>query len=413
MPGAGRENGPVPRKLLAVYLALAAALAALAAAGGLILFRQTGPADDIARVANRHAYDILGWELRHLPQKWLYKLGHLLEGDDWEGDEEAIRRYFALVREIRRLERDPAASEPLAAAYRERAALENRVEDVLEGRLTALLAEQGITLSPPIFSEMRLVFPPVDFELDFPPRVLAVSPRDRIELERSYFLAPGLDRATAAALEREAEAAPLYPPLGPSALVIPTGGVSTYPSVVSQLAPYEALIEAVLHEWLHQHLALFPLGRSYFASGEARTLNETVANLAARELARLFLERYPAPQAPPTPPPSPVSGFDFAAEMRALRRRVESLLAQGRIDEAERLMARQRDEFEARGYYIRRINQAFFAFHGFYADAPASIDPIGPKLEELRRRSGSLAQFLRLAAQLTSEADLDRLLAEP
>lgn len=400
-------------RLLAAYLALLAVLTGLAAVGGLLLFQQTGPGDAIAAVAERHAYDIVGWEVRHLPQKWLYKLGHLLDDSEPSGDDQALRRYFRLAREIRRLQRRPEAPQELAAARRERAALENRVEDILEGRLTAFLAEEGITISPPLFSDMRLIFPPLDFELDTPPGVLAVSPRDRIRLDRSYLLTPGLDPATVAAIEREAEAAPLYGPLGPSALVIPTGGVATYPSVVSQLAPYEALIEDVLHEWLHQYLSLFPLGRSYFAGPETRTLNETVANLASRELAQRFLQRYPPPL-PPAPTPTPTANdFDFAAEMRALRRRVEELLAAGRIEEAEGLMAAKRDEFQAKGYYIRRLNQAFFAFHGSYADAPASIDPIGPKLEELRRRAGSLQAFLRLASQLTSEADLDRLLSRP
>jgi hypothetical protein len=63
------------------------------------------------------------------------------------------------------------------------------------------------------------------------------------------------------------------------------------------------------------------------------------------------------------------------------------------------------------GYFIRRINQAYFAFHGLYADTPASSSPIGPKVEELRRRSSSLGDFIHAAAEVTSEADLDRLLA--
>jgi len=98
--------------------------------------------------------------------------------------------------------------------------------------------------------------------------------------------------------------------------------------------------------------------------------------------------------------------------MRALRLRVEELLAQGRVEEAERLMERKRDEFQEHGVYIRRINQAYFAFFGSYADTPTSIDPIGPKLQRLRDRAGSVTDFVRLARSLTSEADLDRLLAE-
>ena len=399
------------RRFLAAYLALLTLLAGFAAGGGLYLFRETGPSDAIEAAADAHAYSVVSWEIRHLPGKWLYKLGHPLNSRSRAEEEEALRRYFSLTEEIRRLERDSGAAERLKAAQDQRSRLENEVEDILEGRLTALLEHQGLVINPPLFSEMDLVFPPVDFELDFPPRVLAVSPRDRIQLDRSYLLSPGLDLATAAAIERDAEGVPIKEGVGVSALVIATSGVATYPSVVSELAPYESIIEDVIHEWLHQYLAFFPLGRSYFAGSETRTLNETVANLAGRELARLFIERYGSPLPPSSPAPAAPSDFDFATEMRALRQRVEELLASGQIAAAEGLMKDKRDEFERRGYYIRRINQAYFAFHGSYADAPASIDPIGPKLEDLRRRAGSPGEFVRLASQLTSAADLDRLLA--
>ena len=73
----------------------------------------------------------------------------------------------------------------------------------------------------------------------------------------------------------------------------------------------------------------------------------------------------------------------------------------------------KRDQFESEGLYIRRINQAYFAFHGSYADTPGSIDPIGPKLQILRERAGTAARFVRLARGLSGEADLDRLLAGP
>ena len=260
-------------------------------------------------------------------------------------------------------------------------------------------------MNPPLFSDIDLFFPPLDFELDRPPKVLAVSPRDRIELDRSYLLTPGLEPDTVAAVESESEET------GVSALVVNTGGVATYPSVIPELAPYREVVETAIHEWLHQYLTFYPLGRNYFRGAETRTLNETVANLAGGELADLFIERYGSPSSPPPPPAGSPSDFDFRAEMRALRLRVEELLAQDRLDEAERLMEEKRDDFEQHGVYIRRINQAYFAFFGSYADTPSSIDPIGPKLQRLRDRAGSVADFVRLARGLTSEADLDRLLA--
>jgi len=394
------------RSFVAAYLGLLAVFATAAVAGGVLLFRDLSSGDPIDAVANRNAYDVLGWELRHFPQKWLYKLATAFDGGRSQAEEDALlHRYFALAADIRALERDSSDADGLAEARRERDAIENDVEEVLEGRISDLLRDQGFVMNPPLFSDIDLFFPPLDFELDRPPKVLAVSPRDRIELDRSYLLAPGLEPEAVAAVEGETEET------GVSALVVNLGGVATYPSVIPELAPYDDVVETVIHEWLHQYLAFYPLGRNYFSGGETRTLNETVANLAGGELADLFIERYGSPSRPPPPVETP-SDFDFRAEMRALRLRVEELLAQGRVEEAERLMEEKRDEFEEHGVYIRRINQAYFAFFGSYADTPSSIDPIGPKLQRLRDRAGSAFEFVRLARGLTSEAELDRLLEE-
>ena len=406
-------------RLLAAYLASLALLIVGASAGGVLLFRDVSSGDPIDAVANRNAYDVLGWELRHLPQKWLYKLATVFDGGRSRADEDALlSRYFELTADIRSLERaqtacpsggarrgDGADADRLAESRRERDAIENDVEETLESRISDFLRDEGFVMNPPLFSDIDLFFPPLDFELDRPPKVLAVSPRDRIELDRNYLLDPGLGTEAVAAVESETEES------GVSALVVNTGGVATYPSVIPELASYRSMVETVIHEWLHQYLVFYPLGRSYFSGRETRTLNETVANLAGDELAEMFVQRYGSPVPPPALRQTSAE-FDFRAEMRALRLRVDELLAEGRIQEAERLMEAKRDDFEAQGVYIRRINQAYFAFFGAYADTPSSIDPIGPKLERLRDRAGSAVEFVRLARGLSSEADLDRLLAE-
>ena len=88
------------------------------------------------------------------------------------------------------------------------------------------------------------------------------------------------------------------------------------------------------------------------------------------------------------------------------------MLGRGQVAEAEALMERRRVEFAAEGYFIRKLNQAYFAFHGSYADTPGSIDPIGPRMQALLERAGSPGAFVKLAAGVTSRADLDQLLAE-
>jgi len=60
-------------------------------------------------------------------------------------------------------------------------------------------------------------------------------------------------------------------------------------------------------------------------------------------------------------------------------------------------------------YYIRKLNQAYFAFHSSYAYSPSSIDPIGSQVKTLRKMSVSPAQFLATASRLSSRQDLEKL----
>ncbi len=85
------------------------------------------------------------------------------------------------------------------------------------------------------------------------------------------------------------------------------------------------------------------------------------------------------------PPEPPV--FDFNAEMHVTRVRADELLAQGKIEEAEQYMEARRKVFWDNGYQIRVLNQAYFAFHGAYADVPggaAGEDLVGPAVRKLR-----------------------------
>ncbi len=394
------------RILLSVYLGLLTLLAAVTLAGSALLIRGMAPSSPADTAASRYSFNFVSWELRHLPEKWLYKFGNIFREEG--SDDERIARYFTLVDEINNLQSSGSDPSRLKAAEAERVQLENGAEDIIEGRVTAVLRDEGLTMGPPPFTDLDIIFPPVDFEFDSPLRLLAVSPRDRIALRTDYLLKPGLDRETVERIEAEAESDG-----DTSALVIQSAGVATYPSMISGTRAYEDLVDTVFHEWLHQHLVFYPIGQAYFSNDRGRTLNESVANLAGHELARLYIERYGGLEAetPVAPGPTTAPGFDFTTEMRALRVQVEEMLADGDVEGAEALMNRKRDEFEASGRYVRRINQAYFAFHGFYADTPGSVDPIGPKLQAVLERAGSPGDFIRLLYGVTSEDELDALVA--
>jgi hypothetical protein len=95
--------------------------------------------------------------------------------------------------------------------------------------------------------------------------------------------------------------------------------------------------------------------------------------------------------------------------MHTTRVHADELLAEGKIEEAEAYMEARRQFLWDNGYAIRKLNQAYFAFFGAYADVPggaAGEDPVGPAVRALREQSDSLADFLNTIAWINSYEDL-------
>ena len=89
-------------------------------------------------------------------------------------------------------------------------------------------------------------------------------------------------------------------------------------------------------------------------------------------------------------------------------------VAEGKIEEAETYMEERRQIFLRNGYLVRKLNQAFFAFNGAYADVPggaAGQDPVGPAVRALRAQSGSLAEFVNTMSWMWSFEQLQETLA--
>jgi hypothetical protein len=259
--------------------------------------------------------------------------------------------------------------------------------------------------------------PPVSFHFTQLPLALIVSPREVIREDANLQLDADLDLSAQVELEDRVEQA-----FGVSALVVPIGGIGTYPTMVQESGSLGWVAQVVAHEWTHNYLTLRPLGLSYESGPDQRTMNETAASLMGTAVGLIVLERFypelvPAP-APQGPPPAEAGGlaptaFDFRAEMHATRVQVDALLAEGRIDEAEAYMADRRQVFFDHGYPIRRLNQAYFAFYGAYADEPggaAGEDPVGAAVRELWSRIGSPAEFLRRISWMNDFEDLQEAL---
>ena len=392
------------------------------------------PADQLRRFTARVEFDFVGWTLGaigvKLGQDSLGEVGYLPEAERTE----LVRRYLELVDragrlqgDLARLYADPSVADPEAASVGERTALADLRQEIeaLKPGAEAILQEQaGVVLADGDLTSLGAPFPPVAFHMSKLPLGLVVSPRSAIRQDALITLLPDLTIEEQVALEQAVEGQ-----LGLSALVVQIGGIGTYPTMVEETTALDWLAEVVVHEWTHNYLTLRPLGLAYDASPETRTMNETTANLIGKVFGRALIERYypertpPAPaepQAPaaetesPTEPPGPPA-FDFNAEMHATRIEVDRLLAEGSVEEAEAYMEQRRKRLVEHGYIIRRLNQAYFAFHGAYADTPqgaAGADPVGEAVRELWGRSESPAAFLRTMAWMNSFDDLVRELSE-
>jgi hypothetical protein len=152
-------------------------------------------------------------------------------------------------------------------------------------------------------------------------------------------------------------------------------------------------------------------------------MNETTASILGREIGLLVLQRYypePFPAPPPpandaTPAESLPPVFDFRAEMHETRVTTDAFLLEGLIQQAESYMEERRMMFWDQGYRIRRLNQAYFAFYGAYADqpgGPAGEDPVGEAVRDLWARIQSPIDFLLEIARLSDYSQLQDLLAE-
>ncbi len=273
-----------------------------------------------------------------------------------------------------------------------------------------------------ILNEFGLTFvgqplPPIFYHVTPLPWALIVSPRNKIAEVADISLQTDLGVEDHIHLEDQVSSA-----LDLSTLVVPVGGVGTYPTMVAQTGDLNWLAEVVSHEWTHNYLTLHPLGVLYLESPELQTMNETTANIVGKEIGAAVIARF-YPEPVPPEPTAPVQSnenaasapvFDFQKEMHNTRVQVDSLLSEGKVEEAERYMEERRQVFWDHGYAIRKLNQAYFAFYGSYADVPigpAGEDPVGAAVRELRRRSSSLAEFVHRMAGLTSFQALQTLLA--
>ena len=412
------------RKLLiGIYLLLFAYL--LSSSTWLV---PANPADAARRYTRPVEFDFVGWTLNALG----IKLGQAVIDTPFyftpTTSHKLVIDYFHLMdniladeNKLQLIYTDPQVKNPntasaslradLAGLYiRERQAAP-MAEAILQEQVSATLADLGLTSGgQPI--------PPVWFHITPLPYNLIISPRGKIQEDASISLITDLTVDQQVNLENQVSQG-----LNVSSLVVPVGGIGTYPTMIERSTALDWLADTIAHEWTHNWLTLRPLGLNYETSPELRTMNETTASISGTEISRIVLQEYYPKEYPLYAtwareiglPLSPThSNFDFRVEMHTTRVHVDELLAAGKITEAETYMEQRRQVFWDNGYPIRKLNQAYFAFYGAYADIPggaAGEDPVGPAVRALRAQSSSLTTFLKRIAQMSSFKELEEALA--
>ncbi|MDX1991931.1 MAG: hypothetical protein SF029_06065 [bacterium] len=425
---------------------------------GLLLFvlvvqRSTYPLhltwNAVSVMVDDYYFDYLGWEVNAI----LTKAGQVLWGAQpymSEADRsQYVRDYMTDLARARQLEAqvnaiytDPAISNPEAASAEVRAArdafradLDNRqplMEAILEGQVASVLVNEG-------FGLLGQLVPPISMHFTQVPNLLIVSPRDQIRFDVSINLDP-MPIDEIAALEAQIDERQNV-----ASLIVPLGGIALYPAMILETDNLAWAVETFAHEWVHHYFFMYPLGLSYDFTGEARIINETVADLFGKEIAQQVMAHY-YPELLAQVQTIPVSvqsqetpAFDFGREMNETRVKVDRYMAiiqrvenkralaeaagaatqeayyaarkEALIEAAEAYMEMRRQVFYDNGHRIRKLNQAYFAFYGGYQGGIAGIggeDPIGPAVRDLRAMSDSIHEWIVIMRGITSREELVR-----
>ncbi len=373
------------------------------------------PLDGLRSYTRGVEFDFVEWEISALFNKVVsasLKVERFLDEDHqaevvltWLAGTEKV---ISLEQDLLTAQNDPSPKRDLLVQSAKSDLDQAKASQLRLGKMAeAVLQNQAeVTLAKAGFGVGGQILPPVLYQVSDLPLNLIISPRTEIRNKLSISLDAGLD-----AVEKDEIETGIYRDYDLSALVEPVGGIGAYPTMVMRTTNLNWLTETIAHEWIHNYLTFFPLGMRYYLNDQMRTINETTASLAGKEIGLSLIIAYYPEQTPryylrmPTYTTVLAEGaekldpFDFRAEMHETRLRVDALLAEGRVDQAENYMEARRSFFWDNGYRLRKINQAYFAFYGSYNDTPgggaSGADPVGPAVQQLRSIYSDLNKFLK------------------
>ena len=367
---------------------------------------------NIDLAVGKHSFSITYWEITNISKKWLHLAWELFPGNKPTDEEriEIVNEYLEVTRMLLK-ETDLLENESKSINYREKSqytsqreseirklektknVLQARAEEAIEAVMSDVLRKQGLGF------RANILFPPTDFRLETPPLILVTSPRNKITLKESKLVKNGIKPDIKEQIEKRVEEDNIT-----SALVDDLAGLGTYPAFVSDKYDLRQIVRTAAHEWLHNYWIFHSFGRNMWDSPEMYTLNETAADIAGNELGDLAFIRLGGTIQNNSSKYSSaeLSHPHLTRILRETRQTVESLLIQGEIEEAEKLMRESQWTLKLGGYSIRKINQAYFAFRGNYAESPASTSQIGAELKEYRGLFNTTGEFVKSLTKIKS-----------
>ena len=380
-----------------------------------------------------YGFNLLGFELQNFPDKWLnlvYSVATPWNSSNHTASTEEIDQFIEIAAQLSsaksNLDQAVAANDSNAIQSEETlvqslTAQRNEIRDKVEERLEAEISKQVIKLD--LHQSGKFIWPPIDFRFEEPPSVIVTSPRHTIRLGEVRLVVPHIPEDEKQRIERE-----IVENANMSAAVLRTGGLATYPNIIPYNLNLLPMLEVAAHEWLHAYLLFQPLGRAYWQNSDMTSLNETLADIAGDEIGRLTYAEITGEDIQTSIPPPSVAAeqqqqqtenegdkvdeemsgadqFDFRQFMYETRIGADELLQQGQIDAAEDYMERRRIELLQEGYYIRKINQAYFAFHGLYAAGVASTSPLANQIWQLRQIAGDAGKLIKMLQTVNSWQD--------
>ncbi|MDM8520814.1 hypothetical protein QUF64_12260 [Anaerolineales bacterium HSG6] len=366
----------------------------------------------LERITYPYQFEFVNWETEAVVEEIGRQLYQRSLGEDVTHQQDTVRlfleqqqRLAELDREIRQFyarDESEQASEletELANLQVAQQSILYQVEVILAQQAEVILHEQGFTIA-------GQTIPPVSFRLIEPPTFLILSPRDQIERQQTLNLQPGLSDA-----HREEIESALDQRGDVSSYITNIGGLGSYPTMVIRYGYMPYLADVIIHEWTHNYLFTFQsnLAWGFVDAPRLHTLNETTSSLVGEELSRELITRYYPEWVKHLPPldretgqPEPSEPSEYHLTMRRIRQTADELLAEGNIEEAEAFMEAERQKLVEKGHNLRKLNQAYFAFHGSYALSPGSIDPTGQHVRQLRASSPSLKAFVDRMGRINS-----------